>query len=1267
MRKTNWRRCKLETLESRRPLAGFGGFASSSDPFPNSNTDFARVGDNTLFVRNEPASGAELWRSTDANGPAELVRDIRPGEIGSAIESLLSVGDSVFFTAQLPDSGRNLWRSDGTSEGTVRVSDHDIDGPLQVFGDRVVFYVPVDWYRGELWISDGTRSGTTLVTTLTDRFENGVGKLLTADQHRFYFEQGSRNYFVSDGTPAGTIQLSGESVDKIRSIESAHNLATGDIIFLELFNGNEIHFIQPDGTVASVEELFGVNVASPAVGQPFGDDFFFLVTNTIGNVLWRTDGSPQGTAAVETVAELPEGRWVNDRSLSSVGEFLLTRTSGKGGDAWAVFDTSTGVWREFAGAPHGGEITIAGKYAYYATRHNNCDQIIRLDPRTATWEISASLSPEDRLGELFVIQDQLFFSYFASSKFFGQSLQIHWIDDQGSWNRHSSFSYGSGDSHRLVSVNNNQTLILVQMNQNRLVIHRTDTTAENSLRRIASNHAPMTRAAVPRAADRHHLTRLDGRHFVFTTQDVFGSKVWISDGTALGTRIAFATDDISPQATIDELYVVANKAVFTVTPTERLGRSLWSVGVGSVPRAIYRPGDGFGHLFDVLGSVNDRVIFATHDDAGGQTIWRTNDDVSNIAALASGFPVVYRTDLLKQAVAGQRLFFRVDSVAPYNVRYQYASNYARSYSGWGTDLDLGRRPSPGIERALWSTDGTAFGTQKVVVPQDLVSEEILKSYGNSIKPVSDLASIRTDNSGLFLQIEGSNDFFEIPESLTQHGDPVPIGRLGDSWIFRISPPNSPFVRELWRLDDDGSQPERIILAPLDQIVISDSKIFFGVSELTDGVMAGLYVSDGTAAGTHLVPTISPLGGRSLTLDGFTANGSVVASGEATWVTDGTAEGSTLISDTRAWNIVILDDDFVLNYVNHPLIVDTIDVVDTASTVTISADTNQTSVSVDQIDFAASVSTEVHLNLERAVGEVVIDTASVAAGPARRLDLNVRYETRIRLINGPGDSVTYSDWPDGLMIQIDGLDICVRLNDSVSLIDDLGPRERRVITSDSGDLVRLKNVGDDPTFSINASGRLWNLQIAEKSHLSNQVVRFDLSRGSDRVIVDKSFDPFVAGGFTRPIDIRFTEPTNGIDHSTIIVPDTYESYFSSGRYIRYRLTEHPHIRLHFDIQNNPYQNPVDVYDTNADGVVTAFDALLVINRLHFANEAVGWSDWQGLYDVLGDGTVSAHDALMVINRLRRDATFEATDSFVDRSLLVEDDDPLRVQPTSNTLF
>lgn len=81
-----------------------------------------------FFVASHPEYGTELWRSNGASGDTRLVRDISPGTEASSITDLTNLNGQLFFSAN-----GFLWRSDGTTAGTMPVSDFvDVLGTVKV-------------------------------------------------------------------------------------------------------------------------------------------------------------------------------------------------------------------------------------------------------------------------------------------------------------------------------------------------------------------------------------------------------------------------------------------------------------------------------------------------------------------------------------------------------------------------------------------------------------------------------------------------------------------------------------------------------------------------------------------------------------------------------------------------------------------------------------------------------------------------------------------------------------------------------------------------------------------------------------------------------------------------------------------------------------------------------------------------------------------------------------------------------------------------------
>jgi ELWxxDGT repeat protein len=138
-------------------------------------TDQARLVATTsglFFIGEQANSGPELWFSDGTAAGTRLVRDIFPGPSSSGIQHLTAVGERVFFAASSAEDESGLWVSDGTSAGTRIISPSTPLGSMVAVDDRVFFTRGVHFIQQlagytytdyELWTSDGTTNGTRVV------------------------------------------------------------------------------------------------------------------------------------------------------------------------------------------------------------------------------------------------------------------------------------------------------------------------------------------------------------------------------------------------------------------------------------------------------------------------------------------------------------------------------------------------------------------------------------------------------------------------------------------------------------------------------------------------------------------------------------------------------------------------------------------------------------------------------------------------------------------------------------------------------------------------------------------------------------------------------------------------------------------------------------------------------------------------------------------------------------------------------------------------
>ncbi|HEY0743217.1 MAG TPA: ELWxxDGT repeat protein [Chryseosolibacter sp.] len=137
---------------------------------------FAAAGNLLFFSANHPTYGRELWKSDGTSAGTVLVKDIRAGTSASGVDNTIGVNGVLYFTATDGISGHELWRSDGTESGTYLLKDMT-PGSAGSHGEVVfsykmgnftninglLFYTAYQNDHYYIWKSDGTRAGTTTV------------------------------------------------------------------------------------------------------------------------------------------------------------------------------------------------------------------------------------------------------------------------------------------------------------------------------------------------------------------------------------------------------------------------------------------------------------------------------------------------------------------------------------------------------------------------------------------------------------------------------------------------------------------------------------------------------------------------------------------------------------------------------------------------------------------------------------------------------------------------------------------------------------------------------------------------------------------------------------------------------------------------------------------------------------------------------------------------------------------------------------------------
>ncbi len=284
------------------------------------------VGTRLFFFASTAAEGSEIWSSDGTAAGAALVTDLNPGPADAFapfVAPYLSPGagwgvaEGRFFAWGTDGTGRTPWVSDGTAAGTVSLLPHNeqvLPGlyslPIETLGGAafVAFeHQGTDETAMRVWATDGTPLGTAPIldqqtpSSSWDQFlAFGLINLSSAGDRLFFAphdDSGDYRIWNSDGSAAGSVPIL--------------DLGPRATTYTQLFGWrSKVLFLQSDGVHgrepwvsdgASASMLADTNPSGDgelSAPQEGGGALYFLSAAE----LWRTDGSPSGTAAVDSGA-----------------------------------------------------------------------------------------------------------------------------------------------------------------------------------------------------------------------------------------------------------------------------------------------------------------------------------------------------------------------------------------------------------------------------------------------------------------------------------------------------------------------------------------------------------------------------------------------------------------------------------------------------------------------------------------------------------------------------------------------------------------------------------------------------------------------------------------------------------------------------------------------------------------------------------------------------------------------------------------------------
>ncbi len=729
-------------------------------------TQTTRIGSELFFVRNE----GQLWKTTSNGASASLVADLS----GRALpQELTEVDETLFFV-----SSGELWRSDGTAAGTTTIRAFS-DAAENLFNmNGTLYFAAGASYQDsgvELWKSNGTTVGTVQVKNINPHFNEGYGygsypsNFVNVSGKLFFVAMGG--LWKTDGTQNGTVQVEDGSASRLvntngsltffrsqstgglqlqtlaassqTSVEVKRNgpgtagsnpgaavLHNGALYFSadDGVTGNELRRRNPNGTIDLVADLIpgsaGITVSN--LSSLNGSLYFSVSHPTLGDGLWISDGTSEGTKMLSNVRVTASP---STSPFVSSGDLIFFQgVSSDGTELWKSDGTVSGTAMV--------KDIFPGRFRGYYRDYPN------------------SSSP----GEMVNVNGTLFFS--AIDGVYGREL---WKSDgttggtvlvkdlfPGATEYYSDQIFSS--SPRGLS-NRNGTLHFMALDESGIRFATSDGTQDGT---------SFSSDPIRGIRDFSQVTSVGSSLFFLASDFVHGQELWISDGTASGTRmikdirLGIDSSGIRYMTNVDGvLYFAADDGTH--------GEELWrSDGTTAGTRLVRDIATGFGAFNQPRGSrpsgftsLNGVLFFTADAGINGRELWRTNGTASGATRLSSS--------------SKGAAFSSPAGLVPWNGGILFSSTGAL-----GRELWLAKTSAPAIANVAANAPYNEGSTPRAIAPDAVLTDadSAVLSGGQLI------VSIANPIAGDLLSIRGSSGIEQIGNMVQFNG--INIGRVSNS-------------------------------------------------------------------------------------------------------------------------------------------------------------------------------------------------------------------------------------------------------------------------------------------------------------------------------------------------------------------------------------------------------------------------------------------------------------------------------------------------------
>lgn len=912
-----------------------------------------------IFSATNGLNGTELWRTDGTAAGTVMIKDIYVAPNGvpntngysSNPTDFTAVGNQVFFRAyDGTGSGESLWTTNGLTSGTTKLTASSVYNVsnLTNFNGALYFTAYDPTFGYSLFKSNGTAAGTSVVKGFGSSFSSGQTIKVLGGKMYFtgYDSSNGSEPWVSDGTAAGTVLLK-DIYGGSNGSSPTNFTAAGSKVYFTAYDttaGTELWVTNGTATgTTRVADLYsGTNTSSPSQMIALGSKLLFSAYNGSGSYLYITDGVT--TTALTTTANGSAPSYLT--VLGSTALFVgYDSTHGAG-----LFSTDgTTVSFVKAQSVYTAPVIMNGKVYYYGYDNAAAKTgLIVSDGTTAgtTLVKDFGFGFSSSFQNPVVVGSKFFFESFALDGTTGTEL---WVSDgtmAGTGLVKDIYpGQESANPEGLTSYNGKLLFSATEPGGGRELYVSDGTSAGTTLvKDINSTFDPATSLSMSNA------TAVGSKLFFNGYTPTYGSELYVSDGTASGTKLVGDLYAGSGGSNPNQLISVNGKLLFSasygssnflhssdgttitqLSTTANAGSPSYLFSLGS--KAIFY-GYDTSHGAGLFSTDGTTVTFVKNTDYmtaapvlynglayyGGYDSGTSSYGLIKSDGTAAGTTLVkglgFSNTVRNATVLGSKIYFtQYDSATGDEL---YVSDGTTAGTGLLKDIYVGISSSNATNltavgtkvfftandaaagNEVWVTDGTDAGTTRVtdiVVGTNASNPSNLTALGGKLlfnaydgRNTFLYATDGTTTTQLTTAENGgsaSDDFTSLGSVATFTGYDQPHG----TGLFATDGTTVTFLKNTYNYSSSRQT-----------VVFNGKEYFNGYDSATNTY--GLFVTDGTASGTTLVkafpysyndPQFKVVGTKLY----FQARDNT--NGIELWATDGTVAGTVMLSDTRTAN------------------------------------------------------------------------------------------------------------------------------------------------------------------------------------------------------------------------------------------------------------------------------------------------------------------------------------------------------------------------------